>query len=111
MPIEGGSTSGYVKGWNKFTAAGNGEAVQLVRRGDFNVSIWAAPGGTFTGTVVPERSFDYGATWLPFTFSDGVAVSWSAPISTVLPEPQLGIYWRLRVPTLTNGEINWQISQ
>jgi len=111
MPIEGGREAGYVVGTGSFSATGNGQGVQLVRRGDFNVSIWIASGNTFAGTVVAERSFDGGVTWLPFTYIDGSAPSWSAPMSTILSEPENGVFWRLRCSVFTSGTINWRIGQ
>jgi len=111
MPIEGGRGAGYVIGTGSFSATSNGLGVQLVRRGDFNVSLWVAPANTFGGTVVVERSFDGGGTWLPFTDIDGLAISWGAGVSTILTEPQEGVYWRFRCSAFSSGPINWMIGQ
>jgi hypothetical protein len=106
MPIEGGPTNGYVKGWGSLASATSGEAVALAKAGDFNVSLT----GPFVGTVVPERSFD-GTTWMPFTYVDGTAITYSAPFTTILSEPERGVLWRIRCTSLTSGSVGWRISQ
>jgi hypothetical protein len=74
--------------------------------GGFNLSIW----GIFVGTVGLERSFD-GSTWLPFTYVDGSQLAWSAPMSTTLEDPEVGVRWRVRAVSLTSGTINWRLSR
>lgn len=74
--------------------------------GDRNVTI----SGTFVATIVPERSFDDGATWFPVTYIDGSAISWTAPCSTPLPEAEPGVWLRLKC-TFTSGTVNWRLSQ
>jgi hypothetical protein len=106
MAVEGNPTIGWVVGTGAFTATGNGEAVPVARRGDLNISL----SGTFVATVVPQRSFDGGTTWLPLTYVDGTAISWTAPMSTPLPCSELGAQWRLAC-TWTSGTVNWRISQ
>lgn len=107
MPTEGGNTAGYVISTGTFTAAGNGTPVQLVRGGDFNVSL----AGTFVANVVPEKSFDGGTTWVPFAYIDGTAISWTAPMSTILTEAERGGFWRLRCSAFTSGTVSWRLGQ
>jgi hypothetical protein len=106
MAVEGNATLGWVAGTGTFTATGNGAAVPVARRGDLNVSLW----GTFVATVTPQRSFDGGTTWLPLTYIDGSAISWTAPVSTALPEPEAGVQYRLAC-TWTSGTVSWRVSQ
>jgi hypothetical protein len=75
--------------------------------GDFNVSVW----GAFTGTIALTRSFDGGTTWLPLTFSNGAAIAWSAPFSTIMSEPETGVLVQLACTALSAGTPNWRISQ
>jgi hypothetical protein len=73
----------------------------------FNVSVW----GTFVGTVVLERSFDSGANYIPvLRYCTNTAVSYTAPSSEVLPEPEGGVIHRLRCSAYTSGTINWRLS-
>lgn len=83
-----------------------GQSTGCAFNGDFNVSIW----GTFTGSIIPERSFDGGINWLPFSYIDGSAISWSAPMSVTIEEFEQGVQWRLNC-TLSSGAANWRISQ
>lgn len=107
MAVVGNDTLGYVAGDGSFTASGNGASVPVVRRAsDMNVSL----SGTFVATIVPQRSFDGGTTWLPLTYVDGSAISWTAPMSTPIPAPELGTLWRLAC-TWTSGTVTWRLSQ
>ena len=72
----------------------------------FNFSLW----GTFVGTVIPERSFDSGTTWLPYT-ALGTAISFTAPCSETFEEPEKGVLWRVRCSAYTSGTINYRLSQ
>jgi hypothetical protein len=108
MAVEGNATLGYVQGTGTFTATGGGAAVPVVRRGDLNISLW----GTFTATVTIERSYDGGSTWLPLTYLDGVALSWTAPMSTAFTVSDAGASYRFNCTAYTpSGTVNWRISQ
>jgi hypothetical protein len=107
MAVEGNATLGFVQGTGTFTATGTGTAVPVARRGDFNISLW----GTFAGTVTLERSFDGGSTWLPVTYIDGSAISWTAPISTTFAEPEAGVSYHFNCTSYTSGTVSWRISQ
>lgn len=62
----------------------------------FNVSIW----GTFVASVVLQRSFDNGTTWLDI-------VSYTYPIEDIGTEPE-GALYRIGVKTgaFTSGTVN-----
>lgn len=66
--------------------------------------------GSFVATIVPERSTDFGVTWFPVTFIDGSAISWTAPMSTQLPEFSARAWLRLNC-TWTSGTVTWEIEQ
>ncbi len=74
---------------------------------DFNVSV----SGTFVGTVVFERSFDGGTTYIPVAFSDGTTVSFSGPMSSTWSEPESGVMYRVRFSAYTSGSVSWRLSQ
>lgn len=89
------------------TAAGATPALPAPSRSDGR-DIIASLYGTFVGTVQPERSFDAGANWLPMTYIDGSAISWTAPVSTSLGA-QPNALVRLNCTSYTSGTINWRI--
>lgn len=76
-------------------------------RHGFNVSVW----GTFSAAVVLERSFDGGTTALPYTYSNGTPLSWSAPFSTPFEEPEPEVWYRLRCSNYISGTVSWRLSQ
>ena len=97
-----------------FGATGNGltfipePAQDLKHVVGFNVSVW----GTFVGTAVLERSFDAGTTWIPVLRPGGnTAVSYTAPSSEVLYEPEDSVMYRLRCSAWTSGTINYRLSK
>jgi len=89
------------------TFNGLGTSLTLTPRAmrSFNISLW----GTFVGTVVLERSFDGGNTWLPVTSVS--CYSFSAPISTSFEDGEYGNQYRFRCSSYTSGTINYRISQ
>jgi hypothetical protein len=107
MAVEGNATLGFVQGTGAFTATGGGAAVPIARHGDLNLSLW----GTFAATVTLERSYDGGSTWLPLTYLDGVALSWTAPMSTAFSVEDPGASYRFNCTAFTSGTVNWRISQ
>jgi hypothetical protein len=72
----------------------------------FNFSLW----GSFIGTVILVRSLG-GSPFLPFTYIDGTVLTWSAPMSTTLEDPEAGVRWRVNVTSYTSGAINWRLSR
>jgi hypothetical protein len=95
-----------------FSATGNGNPFvpntgRVNNNCQFNVSVY----GTFVGTVVLERSFDSGANYIPvYRYCTGTAVSYTAPASEVLPEPEGDVIYRLRCSAYTSGTANYRLS-
>ena len=106
MALDGGPPLNFSIGTGTFTATGGGQATP-VRRGGLNLSL----SGTFVATLVLERSFDGGTTWLPCTYIDGTALSWTAPISTGFEEAENGVQFRFNCTSYTSGTISYRISQ
>lgn len=73
----------------------------------FNVSVY----GTFVGTVVLEKTFDNGTNYIPVLRpNSGTAISYTAPGTEVLCEPEAGVKYRLRCTAYTSGTINTRLS-
>lgn len=92
-----------------FSATGASAAPYMAPRGDFNVSLWVET-GTFAATVILERRFD-GGTWLPVSYIDGTALSWTGPVSATLSEYENGCEYRLRCTAYSGSPISYRISQ
>lgn len=72
----------------------------------FNVALY----GTFVGTVLLEKSFD-GTNWLPvYRGNSATAISYTAPASEVVCEPEDGVAYRLRCSAYTSGTVNYRLS-
>lgn len=68
------------------------------RAGFFNVSVY----GSFTiATVVLERTFDGGTTWLPVYDDAGNAITFTAAGSKRVRELEAGVHYRLRCSVYT----------
>lgn len=98
-----------------FTATGNGNPIvptttdlsPTLNARKVNVAVY----GTFVGTAVLERSFDGGTNYVPVLRPGGnTAVSYTAPSSEVLEEPEPGVMWRLRCSAYTSGTISYRLS-
>lgn len=77
-----------------------------------NVSVW----GTFSATVALVKSYDAGSTWIPCTFADGRAISFSAPATTTFLEYEGSVQYALSCATAHGGSygsgtVNYRISQ
>lgn len=72
----------------------------------FNVSIQ----GTFTATVLLERSFD-GSTFETCSKPDLSAASFTAPVSFLAEEPEPNVQYRLRCSAFTSGTVTYRLSQ
>lgn len=88
-----------------FTGTGTGTSAKAI--GQYNIAVW----GTFVGTVVLERSFDGGTTWLPVTTFGGAAISFTGAVTTQDQQPEPEVLTRLRCSAYTSGTINTRISQ
>lgn len=75
--------------------------------GWFNFTVY----GTFVGTVVLEKSYDGGTTWvgtqIPFTTT---AVSTTTVKSFQVFEPEVGVLYRSNCTAYTSGTANTRIS-
>lgn len=81
--------------------------------GAFNMTIYAAGGGQYTGSVQLERSFDGGTT--PVICGVGGAgqqaiYATGTQVSIVISEPEKGMLYRLNCTALSVGTINWRFS-
>lgn len=90
-----------------FTEAGTSSAIVLY--GDFNFSLR----GTFAATIVLEKSFDGGTTWIPVSLDGtGSPVSLvSQGASIVTQEVEAGMLYRVNCPSYASGSAFWRISQ
>jgi hypothetical protein len=89
-----------------FAATGTSAARALWNA--FNIVLW----GTFVGTVNVERSFDGGTTFVPVARdTTGTAMSFTAPASLAVSEPERGVLYRLNCTAWTSGSISYRLSQ
>jgi hypothetical protein len=73
-----------------------------------NAAIW----GTFIATLVLEKSFDGGDTYIPISKdSSGTANSYNAPIALGVYEPEHNVLYRWNCVAYTSGTVNYRISQ
>lgn len=94
-------------------AASTGTSAATVFLGGFNLAM----SGTFTGTVVIEKSYDGGTTWI--TVSQDVAgtpasyvLAWTAQsINLTLCEVEPAVAWRVRCSARTSGTLTYRLSQ
>lgn len=95
-----------------FTGTGNGsvfapKASEVAHPRGFNI----AASGTFVGTVVLEKSFDLGTTWIAVLRpGTSTAISYTTPGAEVLAEPEVGVQYRWRCSAFTSGTINTRLS-
>ena len=83
--------------------------------GAFNAALWS---DAFVGTVVFEKSYDGGTTWITVSrdvagTAASYALNWASTTSTnlTLAEVEPSVYWRLRCSSWTSGELNYRLSQ
>jgi hypothetical protein len=84
-------------------ATGATAAVKLT--GSFNLHTT----GTWTGSVVPQRSFDGGSTWIGLT-NNGTALSFTANVSESFAELEDGVLYRLNITVSSGGPVVWRFS-
>jgi len=95
--------SRHVVGYFTATGTSPGWPITVAK---FNFSIW----GTFAGTAVLERSFDGGAVWIPCSYGNGVANSFTTPMTLVCEEIETDVLYRVNCTTLSSGLLNWRLS-
>lgn len=82
--------------------------------GAFNIFVYASGGGTFTGSVQIERSFDGGVTPIICGIGgDGTQAIYATggQLSLVVSEPEQGMLWRVNCTALSGGgPVNWRFS-
>jgi hypothetical protein len=72
----------------------------------FSVSL----GGSFSATVLLERSPDGGTTWYPCsTDATGTVAAYNAPMSVDVVSATHGMVYRLRCTGFTSGTVNYDI--
>lgn len=86
-----------------FTAAGQTSAV-----GNFVVGFSVSLGGTFSATVLLERSHDSGGTWFNCSLdSAGTTAQWTAPMSVDVAAINWSTQYRLRCTAYTSGTVTY----
>lgn len=90
-----------------FTAVGNSPAPYFAPLGMFNFVLT----GTFVATVILEKSFDLGATWVPLSVDNvGTPNAYTAPLAILVNEPESVPVYRLRCSAWTSGQVNYRLS-
>lgn len=88
-----------------FVGTGNSANKEVI--GMFNVTL----SGTFSGTVILERSFDGGTNFMPAAIDTaGTPNAYTAPMSIVVNEPEPGVIYRLRCSAYVSGTIVYRLS-
>jgi hypothetical protein len=88
-----------------FTGTANGTSSQFL--GLFNLEL----SGTWVGTVVLERSFDGGTTFVSAAKdTSGTAASYTTNVSIVVSESEPGVIYRVRCSAYTSGTIAYRLS-
>lgn len=60
-------------------------------------------GGTFVGTVVVDKTFDDGASWVPASDIFGAAITGTAAKAALMRELEAGVGYRSRCTAYTSG--------
>lgn len=87
------------------TAAGQ-TTIPVAFSGRFNLHI----AGTFTGSIVLERSFDGAVSFVALT-NLGDPVAFTGPASEALQSNEENVFYRLRAVTLSAGAASVRLSQ
>ncbi|MEP9353885.1 hypothetical protein ABLE93_09830 [Xanthobacter sp. KR7-65] len=102
-----GTASGQSPVSGTFTAVGTSSTFSPIPGRGFNLSIW----GTFVGTLVLERSFDGGTTWLSLTAAGVLISTFNGAASEIFEEPEYNVQYRLRCAAYGSGTVNYRVSQ
>lgn len=90
-----------------FTATGQSASftpASQIRDGMFNVSM----SGTFSATVVLQRSFD-GTNWFTVSKPDLTDASFTAGVSFIVQEVEDGVRYRLNCTAYTSGTVTYRL--
>lgn len=94
-------------------AASTGTSLATAFLGAFNLAMW----GTFIGTILVEKTYDAGTTWIPVAQDvTGTQASYNlsltaSGINLTLCEVETQVAWRIRCTARTSGTLNYRLSQ
>ena len=94
-------------------AASTGTSAASAFLGGFNLAMW----GTFAGTILVEKTYDAGTTWVPVSQdAAGTPASYilsltATGINLTLCEVETQVAWRIRCTAFTSGTLNYRLSQ
>lgn len=88
------------------TFTGTGLSPFYAFYGPFNVSVW----GTFSGTILLQRSFDGGTTFLTRTDTPLGSGSFTAEASFGISECEAGVLYLLNCSAFVSGTVNYRMS-
>ena len=88
-------------------ATGGSIVFQPIPNKSFNVWMY----GTFVATLVFQRSFDGGTTWLTVPKPDLTDASFSGPINFEVVEARASTTYRWNVSAYTSGTISYRFAQ
>ncbi|WP_017773843.1 hypothetical protein [Paraburkholderia kururiensis] len=74
--------------------------------GRFNFAVW----GTFVATVILQKSYDGGTTWIAARDENGNIISLTAAGSLVVSEPEPGVLYEPSCTAYTSGTVNYRMS-
>jgi hypothetical protein len=84
--------------------------------GGFNAALYAGAG--FVGTIVFEKTYDGGQTWITISQDAAgtpasYALNWASPTTTSLAmaEVEPSVYWRIRCSVYNSGGLTYRLSQ
>ena len=122
VPIGGTKDYATVKAAGSITASGvitlpvaasTATSAATVFYGAFNVAL----SGTFSGTVLFEKSYDGGTTWIAVARDvTGALASYALALTAqslnlTMCEVEPSVCWRLRCTAFTSGELVYRLSQ
>lgn len=99
------------------TFGSTGQSASAVVYGGFNAAIWGTPlvgglSGSFSGTIIIERSLDGGTTWIgASTDGTGTVASYTTAVSVYGVETEDGVMYRFDCTVWGSGTINYRLSQ
>lgn len=122
VPIGGTKDYATVKAAGDITAAGvvglpvaasTATSAATVFLGAFNVALW----GTFSGTILAEKSYDGGTTWIAVardvtgTLASYALALTAQSLNLTMMEVEPSVCWRIRCTAFTSGTLHYRLSQ